>query len=513
MIRLHPSRLATATMLALTAACGMGAAEAHTPLAEPAAPADALGSGVAQLLSATPLGGAGDDEVVAVGIAPDWSILVAGNCVDLPLAGVPDTLIGPAGTRVDPPPADPKTKGRPQPSSHGYILRLTSDGRKALALTRFGYGAATIQQMRSDDQGEVYIAGTNLIGAALSPGATPGRFVAKLAPDLRSCAWVLPIEGLSDFAIDGNGDVVALANKSLTRYAAGSGKPLWTATWATHGDNRPGAMTLASGSGITAVVGYGMTKTGHEPYKDPYAYAFDRAGKQVWAAWNPDPTKECDAKFGGNGLMADTTGHAAAATSDGKIMLMLYADGGNTVCMRDPADPGQPLDPAVLAGVHQAGAGYGFKGASKTSVIVRFDAVSGRIEKSTWMSAWLNPQHANGLSIDGASGDARCTAVVGNSANGCPLKDPWYPFIEGTYRGGGFLALFDRGFALQQCGYFAHAHLAAIAMRGDCVVVGGSVRPEAGPDGEKDPIKLHHAVQSTLGGDQDGYVVVLRREH
>jgi hypothetical protein len=68
-------------------------------------------------------------------------------------------------------------------------------------------------------------------------------------------------------------------------------------------------------------------------------------------------------------------------------------------------------------------------------VILRLDAASGRIEKGTWMSAWLNPQHANGLSTDAACGDAtHGILVAGNSAAGCPLKEPCFPYVEAAAR-------------------------------------------------------------------------------
>jgi hypothetical protein len=499
------TRAAAAVLLALGAAAISAAGEALP--GEPPPPADALPGEPLRPLSLSPLGGMGDDEVVAVAIAPDFTVLAAGNTVDLALPGVAETILGPAGT-LEAAAAEPRKKDAPHPSTHGFLIRTSSDGRKALAYVHFGYGQATIQHMRLDERGGIYLSGARAAGA----GGPAGTYIARLAADARSLSWTLAVDRLQDFAVDRNGDVVALAGTALTRYAAGDGKELWSVNWSSHGDNRPGAMTLSAQTGIAAVVGYGMTRTGHEPYKDPYAYAFDRMGKPAWSAWNPDPTRECDARFGGNGLMADTTGHAAGVTDDGKIMLMLYADGGNTVCMRDPADPGRPLPSEVFAGVHQSGPGFGFHGASKTSVILRFDAASGRIEKGTWMSAWLSPQHANGLSIDAACGDAALGILIaGNSASGCPLKEPWFPAVEGSYKGGGFLALFDADFKLRQCGYFAHSRLTCVAARGGYVVVGGSVQEGEGDDATRDPVKLFKPLQARLGGGRDGYLAVFHR--
>src|SRR5205807_5913204 len=135
--------------------------------------------------------------------------------------------------------------------------------------------------------------------------------------------------------------------------------------------------------------------------------------------------------------------------ADGKIYFVLYADGGNTVCTRDPADVDLPLDKNVFAGAFQPGPGHGFKGASKTSVIFRIDAQKGRLEKGTWLCAWISKARANSLSIDAAASDEKGRHfLVGNSAFGCPTKQPWYLCKEGGYQGGGYLAIMDPAFQM-----------------------------------------------------------------
>ena len=481
------------------------------PTGSPPAPADAVDAqGPFVLVAASTFGGAGDDAVVGVGIAPDHGILVAANVIEPPLAAtVARTLIGPAGTlqAAPMPVADAKKKPAAHPSLRGMIARLSTDGRTLQAVTAFGYGQAQLRRMQVDAHGAVVVLGDNLAGADLGGGPGKGRFIAKFAPALGRLQWILYRDGASDFAFDGNGDLVVLADQQLVRFDSGTGAEKWTATWQAHGDNRPGGMSVDPVSGVSTVLGYGMTKTGHEPYKDPFAYGFDRAGKPLWRLWNPDPTREVDARFGGNGLMADTTGAAAGVTEDGKFLLTLYADGGNSVCNRDPADPDKPLDPAVFKDVHQNGPGYGFKGASKTSVVFRVDPKSGTVEKGTWFCSWLNPQHANGLSIDAMSGTGGGQFVVGSSANGLPLKLPWYPHLDGAYQGGGYVAVFDAGFRLQQCGYFSNSSLRCVASRDGWVVAGGTIKPATRAE---EPTRLLKPFQAEPGSEQDGYVVVLR---
>jgi RNA polymerase sigma factor (sigma-70 family) len=480
------------------------------PAAAPPAPADAIDAqGPFVLVAASTFGGAGDDAVVGVGIAPDHTILVAANVIDPPFpADLKRTLLGPAGTKQDaPPPAAAKQKAAVHPSTRGVIARLSHDGRTLQGVTAFGYGQARLDRLLVDAQGAVVVLGDNLAGADLGGGPGKGRFVAKLDPTAEKVRWILYREGVTDLAFDGNGDLVVLDGRALVRFDSATGKEKWSATWKTWGDNRPGGMSVDPATGVATVVGYGMTKTGREPYKDPYAYGFDRDGKQAWVLWNPDPTHEVDAKFGGNGLMADTTGRAAGVTEDGKFLLTLYADGGNTVCNHDPSDPGKPLDPAVFATAHQKSPGYGFRGASKTSVVFRVDPRTGKLEQGTWFCSWLTPAHANGLGIDALSGTGGRQFVVGSSASGLPLKLPWYPHIEGAYQGGGYVAVFDDAFRLQQCGYFCGSSLHCVASRDGWVVAGGTVKPSGKPE---EPLRTLKPFQAEAGGDQDGYIVVLR---
>jgi hypothetical protein len=372
----------------------------------------------------------------------------------------------------------------------------------------FGYGQAIINKMVVDEEGAIYLLGDNLSGADLGGGKGSGTFLAKLSSNAKQIAWIFYHKNTSDFAIDSDSDVVVLADNKLVRFDSKTGKERWAATWKTHGGNRPGGMSVDPKTGVAVVVGYGMTHTGREPYKDPYAYGFDRSGKQLWSLWNPDPKRQVDSKFGGNGLMADTTGNAANVTPDGKLLLTLYADGGNSICNRDPADPDKPLDPAVMKNVFQPSPGHGFKGASKTSVIFRLDPLTGALEKGTWMCARITPQRANALAIEQMASDSQgLTYVVGSSASNLPLNKPWYPHIEGAYQGGGFLAVFDRDFKMQQSGYFSNSNLRHVACRDGWVVIGGTIKTSEKPE---EPQRFHHPFQKDMGGDRDGYVVVLR---
>jgi hypothetical protein len=511
-------RIVCIVMLAASAAHGADALEPSQP----------DNAGPVKLLTASVLGGQGDDEIVAVAVAPDGTIVLAGNTLDLPLDEKP-VVLGPDGPVEDAAPPAGKAKGWRHPSTCGFVARLAPDGLSVRGWMRLGHGAATIIAMKLDAKGNIHVLCDAPVEIELAGTKGKGAFIACLGDDATKAQWVIFRDGASDFGIDGNGDVVVLAGTKLARYSAGKEK--WTATWPAHGTNRPGGMGVDPRTGVTAVVGYGMTNTGKEPHKDPYAHGIDREGKLIWTLWNPDPKDQKGAQFGGTGLMADTTGHAAAFGPGGKLMLMLFSDGGNSVCTRDPADPRQPLDKAVMDGVFQKTAGFGFKGASKTSVLFRVDAASGKLEKGTWMCAWLTPSQANGLGLDAAAADeAGRIFAVGSSASGCPTKQPWYTAVEGGYKGGGFLACFDKDFRMLQCGYFPTCGIRTVARGGDVVVIAGQAKAPPAPAASApagktvkvagatttigavaDKVRVFHPLQKHFGGGgQDGYFAVLK---
>ncbi len=484
----------------------------------PAASAEPNNAGLAKLVSASWIGGPGNDQIAGVAIDLAGDPILAMNATELNLKNLRPVVLSRANGVAPPDKKGGKQdKGALDPNAIGQLVTLSPDGQKVLNVSTIP--GATLLQIKLGVKGHIYVLGNSPGGVRIGNASGQGRFVACLTPDGKQVNGAVFVDGASDFAVDDNGDVVMLAGAKLFRFSA-DGKEIWTATWSAHGGNRPGAIAMNPKTGVTAVVGYGMTNTGKEPWKDPYAHGIDRDGKVIWSLWNPDPKLEKGAQFGGNGLMADTTGHAAATDAAGRVYLMLYADGGNSVCSRDPSDPGKPLDKSVFAEAHQKGAGYGFKGASQTSVIFRINSETGALERGTWISSWLTPARANAFRIEAADGDGKDLQIVaGNSGAGCPTKDSWYVAPEGGYRGGATLAIFDGDFASKQFGYIPGAGFSCVAYRNGLIVAAGSAKAEneasdpAKPDAEKIkyPVPTYNAVQPTFGGgEKDGYVAIFR---
>ncbi|NBR84526.1 MAG: hypothetical protein EBS84_04335 [Proteobacteria bacterium] len=479
-------------------------------------------SGPLKMLTASWLGGAGEEQIVAAEIGQDLSVVLAVNAVELNLSSKPVVL-----GQATPKPAatvdskKPNKGGKPSadPNTAGFIVRLSLDGQKQLSAARFAPGTAKLLKLKADSSGNLLVLGDAAGIMKLAGAEGTGRFVATLSADAGRALACVFVAGALDFAVDGNRDLVVLTKGHLIRFGP-DGKQKWDVTWSSHGDNRPGGMAVSLQTGIAVVTGYGMTHTGKEPYKDPYAYAFDREGKPLWSLWNPDPKLLVDKKYGGNGLMADTTGHFAGADAAGKIYFSLFADGGNSVCTRDPKRVNEKIDASVFDGVFQKSPGFGFKGASKTAVLFRVNPADGRLEKGTWMSAWLTPQRANGLGMEGVAGDGLGrTFIVGNSASGCPTKNPWFAGVEGGYQGGGFLAVLDAGFKMQQCGYFQGTSIECVAFRNGHLVIGGSaVKESVSQDKTKPelkpvivPVPLFKPLQGTFGGgNKDAWFAVFK---
>jgi hypothetical protein len=454
----------------------------------PAAEAVPATGGLLTLQSASLLGGDGSEEITGAAVLGDGSVVVGGSCVSA--FRVPGSKAGTSG------------------QGKGFLAYFTSEG----ALRSVAFVAQPVVKMQAGPRGRIYVRDEG--GRMTILDAANGQQVGS---------FQVGASGTNDFSVDADGSLVALSGIQMLRYDA-SGKQVWAQTPPAYGTNHPKGCAVDPVSGIAVVVGYGQTHTGHEPYKDPYAHAYDRSGKLVWTLWNPPPKEQAGTEHGGTGLMADGTGRAVCATGDGAFMITVYHDGGNAVANRDPRDPRKPLDKAIFAGAFQDGPGHGMKGAINTAVCFRVEATKGVIEKGSWMCAWLdNRKRANTLRMEQLACDGSGTTyAVGASAGGLPLASPWFSPRQEEYTGGGFLAAFDRGMDLTQCGAWNPGDIGAVAAGSGTVVIGGSASgvkmKGKGKEQTRTPIppeEQMHLVkpvgQSQVVGDQDAFVAIFRR--
>ena len=441
------------------------------------------------------VGGEAADTIEAVAIQADGSIVVAGSGSGIPTPGAEPVALGGEG---------------------GFVIRLAADGTQAKSHAVLGMRVARLR-VAPDDR--LYLLGE--VGG-LVRGVADGWAVARLDKtgtklEAACKVWSIKKGCRADFDVDfATGRIYAIGGGSLVCFGP-DGSELWKAALPAHGEPRPFAVARDPKRGTIFVSGYGMTHTGKEPYKDPFLFAFDAQGTLVDTLWNPDPKKQCAAKHGGTGLMADGTGCFVDAVPGGRLLAVTYHDGGNAISTRNPRDPFQPLDPQVMAGVFQNGPGHGMKGAITTSVCYRIDPADPRalkVEKGTWMCAWLNNRtRANTLRMHTAAGDPQGNVfIVGASASDCPVQAPWFPWREKEYRGGGFLAVFDAGFRMVRCGTFPSIDLLAVAERNGVVVAAGRAKPHKEGDDDSAVKTTPQSGATAVAGDTDGYLVVLRRQ-
>ena len=446
------------------------------------------------LQTARLVGGPGADSIDAVGIQSDGSIVIAGSGAGIDTPGVSAVPLGGEG---------------------GFVIRLTADGIKAKSHAVLGMRGTRLR-VGPDDR--IYVLGEvagDLGGVAdswcvarLDKSGTKLESVTKAWKPKKGCR--------ADFDVDyAKGRIYQVGGGSVVCFGP-DGAELWKGSLPAHGEPRPFAVARDPKKGTIFVTGYGMTHTGKEPYKDPFLFAFDADGNLLDTLWNPDPKKQCAAQHGGTGLMADGTGCFVDAVPGGRILAIVYHDGGNAITTRDPRDPFAKLDPQVMAGVFQNGPGHGMKGAITTSVCYRIDPADPKhmnLEKGTWMCAWLNNRsRANTLRMQAAAGDPQGNAfIVGASASDCPVQAPWFTWREKEYHGGGFLAVFDANFKMVRCGTFPSVDLMAVAERNGVVVAVGKAKPHKAGEDDSAVKTMPQREPTAVAGDTDGYLVVLGR--
>jgi hypothetical protein len=425
--------------------------------------------GLARLICASPYGGKSNDRIVDVKVLPDHSILLAGN-LNVPMS---TTSAG-----------------------EGFLVRLTvKDDRTVTAGNRVML-PGTLYKVEADAEGNLYLL---LDGAA----------VYHILPGAREPTKHCVREGIRDFGVDSNGELVVLAGREIVRYDATWQSEKWKATWHAYGTNTPLALAVCPDSGVATVVGFGLAYTGRKRWRGPYAHGFSRDGKLLWTLWDQKPNKQLPKKDGGNDMAADTIGRRARPAAGGKVYLQLYAEGEKNICMRDPNDSDKRIAKSVFEGVFQDNPGKGFRARPPhTGVTFRVDARAGELEKGTWMCAWMKEgKSANRLYMNDVVTDEQGRIfLAGNSEHGCPILDPWC-LNEGGYEGGGFLGIFDGDFRLLQCGYFVKAVVLVADAAHGYAVIAGYVAPRV-RDPQR-PLEAYRPVQKEYGGGYtDGFFAV-----
>jgi hypothetical protein len=247
------------------------------------------------LITATYLGGAGENRARAVGYAPNGNILAGGNFTTLQTTGVTNKTL--SGVNVP---------------AKGKLLQLTPDGKQVLAHITLGNRIDSLQV--NVKQNRVVIGGD--FGVVVLNATT-------LEP-----IWQNPLTGLAAgdgsegqqtrVAINGSGQVAVLRSKTVTVFDNQGAKQASTVIKQDYVND------IAIGNQVY-VVGFSNRKNG-KPVQVPFLQALDPNNqlKEKWSSWNYNPSTL-------NNDMADGRLYRVVIGGDGKLAVLGESAGGNSL--------------------------------------------------------------------------------------------------------------------------------------------------------------------------------------
>ncbi len=347
----------------------------------------------AEVVTASFLGGAGEQWLVDGGFQPDGSMVLVGNGVGGNFAlPVRMTVLGRDGSKPDPykprqrmskarrrQPSEPVTDALGNPEyqklswtmddATGFLVKLDPSLRKIQSAARLGWATGVITAAVVGTDGSVYIAGRAGSGAKVLAndsqvarsqvqrvkGAPADKtFVAKVAADLSRVLWVRVVEGdafAPRLTLRADGSIVA-SLADLRTYSP-AGKLLSTVVV------DGGLGDRNSVNPITGEIVYGGEhhwSTGREPWRCPILDVKNPDGslKYKLMDWG-GPYVGLDNQR----LVSDTAVRRVSHDSKGNIVAILWSDGGNSVGGRQVTD--------VRRGVGTRGVGLTTAGANATS--------------------------------------------------------------------------------------------------------------------------------------------------
>ncbi len=257
------------------------------------------------------------------------------------------------------------------------------------------------------------------------------------------------------------------------------------------------------------------TRTGHEPYRQPYLYKFDADGKKVVTLWEPNPREIGSGPEDGH-LESDSSPRSMAWSKTEELLVSGWSDGGNSVFPRQALDWHKPATGGGM-GIQT----WGMQGASSLGHLMRIDPKTWETKSHTWWAAFIpgwftaprNRGAPNGLSIDQICvlGDGS-VAIAGGSATGL-IHTPngfWLDPMTGNKYGGAYVSVFlpDLSNLIFSSYVPGCSPLAIGATRKGVAIVSRSAgddknltRPTSSP--------IKKAIQKQFGGATDAHIVVL----
>jgi hypothetical protein len=348
-----------------------------------------------RIITATCLGTECAEWLCGGGIQDDGTVVLVGTSLGprLEFPGIKTSVLGQDRAAVkEPQPYQGDPRQKPWRWSHPqgtpFVMRLDSEFKKVLSVTRFPWAAGGVTYAVMDPAGNIYITGPRQAGfaglpaqaqelpaAAAQPAATEKKpspspdhpdlyetaYLIKLSPGAGQVLWARTVAGKSVFP------------PQITLLPGG--RVAWVAcdlrTLDENGNQEnqialPGRLDgrteVDVRNGCVWRCGDHQWGTGHEPYRCPYVFANRPDGWRL-TLWNPD------GPFvgGATGNVADSGITRVRIEPNGDLICGGWADGGNTVFGAEPLD--------VLRGINRKGFGSGHTtGAARVGHLFRVSA-------------------------------------------------------------------------------------------------------------------------------------------
>jgi hypothetical protein len=484
--------------------------------------------GAWQIVRATFWGGTSAEVFNDVAFLPDGRLVVAGNGWGPNLPSVtPTSVIGDDKWSEAPLYRNVKRKtlNDVHPSRAGFLLWLAPDASRPLRLVRFGWGSAVISWLHVGADGALYVSGRcapNFI-QWLSANRVP---IAQIpspedAPKTEPTGFLY----LARFSQGGELDAVLVATEQASADERRMGRESCLRCFSTaqkealliayrrlyrwQGDQVaeigkvPGGVLLGLDvkRRLAFVGGDRNTHTGREPWRQPFLYAINIDNGQVmWRLWGWDPKEVGSDRYR---LVSDSSVRLLTVTPEGDLVIVGWSDGGNSVFTREPMDLDKPVKYGFIDSLWGARVG-------SFAWLMRLNGETKQFRCGTiWCSFLIAQDRPNSLGVDSLALVEGQTAITGVSAFGLiTTPDAWVKLDPATdYIGGAYVAVFSPDFRdLLFCSPLPglHGPIRCAAFGNRLAIVGHSFGEDS-----KTPIK--DALQPSIGGEADGYLLLAER--
>jgi len=299
--------------------------------------------------AATYLGGSGSDNGTAVDVAPDGTLVMGGTFSGYTPPGItPVTLLN---------------------GTNGAIVRLSSNGRSILSMTRIG---TRVTDLEVTGSGQIVVCGDFGV-AVLNATAT-------------STVWSAAPGTGNRCAVGSDGTVAVLVGGSVYVYDnAGNAVANWGVSGSAKND-----LAVDGGNQQIIVTGF-VQDNGYKcsQLQNAFVRSFSYSGQAKWKSYDWNKVQAGDLS-----LCADTRGYRVAIGRDGKLYFAGESAGGNTIYSRDPKNISTALGQDRLPKTDMYNNPYNTS-SNHITFYARLNPVDGSLEKGQFLLSRLSSGKGN----------------------------------------------------------------------------------------------------------------------